>query len=149
MAQFLTKIEGILKDKYQPALSNQINLEPSPFLEMIRKEKLTNNKVKLAAPLGLNGGFGFGAEEAATPAAGEQRYVNFELDAVDMYVDIQVSNKTMVLGSTNAGAMINALDAEVNGSYAAAKWAGRRPPPRCTAPATCGKQGSPPGAPYI
>ncbi len=122
MAQFLTKIEGILKDKYQPALSNQINLEPSPFLEMIRKEKLTNNKVKLAAPLGLNGGFGFGAEEAATPAAGEQRYVNFELDAVDMYVDIQVSNKTMVLGSTNAGAMINALDAEVNGSYAAAKW---------------------------
>ncbi len=122
MPQLLTKIEGILKDKYQPALANQINIEPSPFLEMIRKEPLTNNKVRLAAPVGLNGGFGFGAEGANTPAAAEQRYLSFELDAVDMYVDIQISNKTIALGSSNASAMINALDAEIQGSYAAAKW---------------------------
>lgn len=122
MAQYLTKIESILKDKYQPALANQINIEPSPFLEMIRKENLTNNTVKLAAPVGLNGGFGFGAEAAATPKSGEQRYLNFELNAVDMYVDVQVSHKTMTLGSSNVSSMINALDAEINGSYAAAKW---------------------------
>ena len=122
MSQILTNIEGILKDKYQPALANLINIEPSPFLEMIRKEPLQNNKVRMAAPIGLNGGFGFGAEGAATPTAAEQRYLNFELNAVDMYVDMQISNKTVVLGSSNAGAMINALDAEVKGSYAAAKW---------------------------
>ena len=120
--QLLTKIEGILKDKYQPALANQINIEPSPFLEMIRKEPLTNNKVRLAAPVGLNGGFGFGAEGAATPTASEQRYLDFELEAVDMYVDIQISNKTIALGSSNVSSMINALDAEIQGSYAAAKW---------------------------
>ena len=120
--QILTKIEGILKDKYQPALANQINIEPSPFLEMIRKEPLTNNRVRIAAPIGLNGGFGFGAEGAATPAAAEQRYVDFELEAVDMYVDIQISNKTIALGSSNVSSMINALDAEIQGSYAAAKW---------------------------
>lgn len=122
MSQILTNIEGILKDKYQPALANLINIEPSPFLEMIRKEPLQNNKVRMAAPIGLNGGFGFGAEGAATPTAAEQRYLDFELNAVDMYVDMQISNKTVVLGSSNAGAMINALDAEVKGSYAAAKW---------------------------
>ena len=122
MSQILTNIEGILKDKYQPALANLINIEPSPFLEMIRKEPLQNNKVRLAAPIGLNGGFGFGEEGAATPAAAEQRYLDFELKAVDMYVDMQISNKTVVLGSTNAGSMINALDAEIKGSYAAAKW---------------------------
>ena len=60
MSQILTNIEGILKDKYQPALANLINTEPSPFLEMIRKEPLTNNKVRVAAPIGINGGFGFG-----------------------------------------------------------------------------------------
>ena len=122
MSQILTNIEGILKDKYQPALANLINIEPSPFLEMIRKEPLQNNKVRLAAPIGLNGGFGCGEEGAATPASAEQRYLDFELKAVDMYVDMQISNKTVVLGSTNAGSMINALDAEIKGSYAAAKW---------------------------
>lgn len=120
--QLLTKIEGILKDKYQPALANQINIEPTPFLEMIRKEPLTNNRVRLAAPVGLNGGFGFGAEGASTPVASEQRYLDFELEAVDMYVDIQISNKTIALGSSNVSSMINALDAEIQGSYAAAKW---------------------------
>lgn len=122
MSQILTNIEGILKDKYQPALANLINVEPSPFMEMIRKEPLQNNKVRLAAPIGLNGGFGFGAEGAATPTAAEQRYLDFELKAVDMYVDMQISNKTVVLGSSNTGSMINALDAEIKGSYAAAKW---------------------------
>ena len=122
MSQILTNIEGILKDKYQPALANLINIEPSPFLEMIRKEPLTNNKVRLAAPVGLNGGFGFGAEGLATPESSEQRYLDFEVKAVDMYVDIKVSNKTVVLGSSNTSSMINALDAEIKGSYAAAKW---------------------------
>ncbi|MBQ8350750.1 MAG: phage major capsid protein [Clostridia bacterium] len=122
MSQILTNIEGSLKDKYQPALSNLINIEPSPFLEMIRKEPLQNNKVRMAAPIGLNGGFGFGAEGASTPASAEQRYLDFELNAVDMYVDMQISNKTVVLGSSNTGSMINALDAEIKGSYAAAKW---------------------------
>ena len=122
MSQILTRIEGILKDKYQPALANLINIEPSPFLEMIRKEPLTNNKVRMAAPVGINGGFGFGAEGENTPDAGEQNYIDFELSCVDMYVDINISNKTIALGSSNQSSMINALDTEIKGSYAAAKW---------------------------
>ncbi len=122
MAQIMTQLEEILKDKYKPALANQIGTEPSPFLEKIQKSSLTNNTVKMAAPLGINGGFGFGAEGLATPKAGAQRYVQFELDAVDMYVDIQISNKTVQLASSNTGAMLNALDTEIKGSYASAKW---------------------------
>lgn len=122
MAQIITKLEAILKDKYQPALTNQIGTEPSPFLEKIKKVPLTNNTVKCAAPVGINGGFGFGAEGVSTPKAGAQRYTRFEIDAVDMYVDLQISNKTIELASRDASAMINALDSEVRGSYAAAKW---------------------------
>lgn len=122
MAQILTKLEAILKDKYQPALTNMINTEPSPFLEKIKKVPLTNNTIKCAAPVGINGGFGFGAEGVGTPKAGAQRYTRFEIDAVDMYVDLQISNKTVELASSNASSMINALDSEVSGSYAAAKW---------------------------
>ena len=122
MAQILTKLEAILKDKYQPALTNQINTEPSPFLEKIKKVALTNNTIKCAAPVGINGGFGFGAEGVGTPKAGAQRYTRFEIDAGDMYVDLQISNKTIELASSNASSMINALDSEIKGSYAAAKW---------------------------
>lgn len=122
MAQILTQLEAILKDKYQPALANQIGIEPSPFLEKIRKTPMTNNTIKMAAPIGINGGFGFGSEGLGTPKAGAQRYAQFEVDAVDMYVDIQISNKTVQLASTNAGAMLNALDTEIKGSYASAKW---------------------------
>jgi hypothetical protein len=122
MAQILTKIEQILKEQYQPALSNQIGVEPSPFLEKIQKKPLTGHTIVAAAPVGLNGGFGFGSEGVGTPKAGAQRYIRFELDSVDMYVDIQISNKTVQLASTNAAAMLNALDQEIQGSYKSARW---------------------------
>lgn len=122
MSQILTQVEAILKDKYQPALSNQISTNPSPILEKIKRVPLTNNTIKCAAPIGLNGGFGFGAEGEGTPASGAQRYAEFTLSAVDMYVDIQISNKTVQLASSNAAAMINALDSEVQGSYRSAEW---------------------------
>lgn len=122
MSQILTQVEAILKDKYQPALVNQISTCPSPLLEKIKRVPLTNNTIKCASPMGINGGFGFGAEGAATPISGAQRYVEYTLDAVDMYVDIQISNKTVQLASSNASAMINALDQEIKGSYRSAEW---------------------------
>lgn len=122
MSQNLLKISEILKNDYKPALENQIGIEPSPFLEKVKKAPLTAATIKAAAPVGINGGFGFGYEGNDTPAAGAQKYATFTLDAVDMYVDIRISDKTVKLASGNAGAMINALDGEVNGSYASAKW---------------------------
>ena len=122
MSQNLLKISEILKNDYKPALENQIGIEPSPFLERVKKVPLTANTIKSAAPIGINGGFGFGYEGTDTPAAAAQNYAAFTLDAVDMYVDIRISDKTVKLASNNAGAMINALDGEVKGSYASAKW---------------------------
>lgn len=122
MSQILTQVEAILKDQYQPALANQIATCPSPFLEKVKRIPLTNNTIRCAAPIGINGGFGFGSEGSATPISGSQRYAEFSLDAVDMYVDIQISNKTVQLASSNVSAMINALDQEVKGSYRSAEW---------------------------
>ena len=122
MSQNLLKISEILKNDYKPALENQIGIEPSPFLEKVKKVPLAANTIKAAAPIGINGGFGFGSEGNATPASAAQNYAAFSLDAVDMYVDIRVSDKTVKLASNNTGAMVNALDGEVKGSYASAKW---------------------------
>ena len=121
MSQNLNTFEKALKENYLPAWRNQLGIEPSALLGRIKKPKLTSNKIVSTAPIGLSGGFGYGAEGQATPAAGGVRVERFETTAKDMYVNIVISEKAVKLTGTS-GAMANALDTEVKGAYATAKW---------------------------
>ena len=121
--QTMQHLSAILKDAYLPAFRNQITTDPSPFMEKIRKIPLTNDVIKASAPLGLNGGFAFGAADGASaPDAGAQRYAGFTLPSKNMYVNIEITDKTVKLANTNASAMINAFDQEVRGAYNAANF---------------------------
>lgn len=121
MSQNLITFEKALKENYLPAWRNQLGIEPSALLGKIKKPKLTSNKIVASAPIGLSGGFGFGAEGQETPAAGGVRVERFETTAKDMYVNIVISEKAVKLTGTG-GAMANALDTEVKGAYETAKW---------------------------
>lgn len=121
MSQNLNTFEKALKENYLPAWRNQLGIEPSALLGKIKKPKLTSNKIVATAPIGLSGGFGYGAEGAETPAAGGVRVERFETTAKDMYVNIVISEKAVKL-TGSSGAMANALDTEVKGAYATAKW---------------------------
>lgn len=121
MSQNLLTFEKALKENYLPAWRNQLGVEPSAFLAKIKKEKLTSDKIVASAPIGLSGGFGYGAEGQATPAAGAVAMERFETRAKDMYVNIVISEKAVKL-TGSAGAMANALDTEVKGAYETAKW---------------------------
>lgn len=121
MSQNLITFEKALKENYLPAWRNQLGIEPSALLGKIKKTKLTSNKIVASAPVGLSGGFGYGVEGAATPAAGGVRVEKFETSAKDMYVNIVISEKAVKL-TGSSGAMANALDTEVKGAYATAKW---------------------------
>ena len=121
MSQNLNTFEKALKENYLPAWRNQLGIEPSALLGKINKPKLTSNKIVASAPIGLSGGFGYGAEGAETPAAGGVRVERFETTAKDMYVNIVISEKAVKL-TGSSGAMANALDTEVKGAYATAKW---------------------------
>lgn len=121
--QTMAHLSAILKDAYLPAFRNQITTDPSPFMEKIRKVPLTNDVIKASAPLGLNGGFAFGATDGGTaPDAGAQKYAGFTLPSKNMYVNIEISDKTVKLANTNASAMLNAFDQEVRGAYNAANF---------------------------
>ena len=120
-AQTLKTIEKALKDNYLPAWRNGLTTEPTPLLSKLKKVALTNNKIIASAPQGLSGGFGFGAEGHATPAAGNVMFERFETYAKDMYVNIAISAKAVRLAN-NGGAMANALDTEVKAAYETAKW---------------------------
>ena len=119
--QSIETVENALKYGYLPAFRNQITVTPSPFLEKVRKIPLVNNEIKAAAPYGLNGGFAFGSSDtSATPEAGAQGFVGFTLDSKNMYVNIEISDKAVRLGSGNASSLLSALDAEVKSAYGAA-----------------------------
>lgn len=121
MSQNLITFERALKENYLPVWNNQLGVEPSALLAKIKKVPLKGNKIVASAPIGLSGGFGFGYEGEATPAAGGVKFERFETEARDMYVNIAISAKAVRLTGTS-GAMANALDTEVKGAYETAKW---------------------------
>lgn len=119
--QNLKTFENALKEFYLPVWNNQLGIEPSPLLAKIKKEKIMSDIIVSSAPMGLSGGFGFGAEGEKTPAAGNVNFARFKTRTKDMYVNIAISEKAVSLTGT-AGAMANALDTEVKAAYEAAKW---------------------------
>jgi hypothetical protein len=121
MPQNLITFEKALKENYLPVWRNGLTTEPSPLLGKIKKVPLKSNKIVATAPVGLSGGFGFGAEGLATPAAGGVKFERFETNAKDMYVNIAISTKAVRL-TGSGGAMANALDTEVKAAYETAKW---------------------------
>lgn len=119
--QNINRCNAVLKDIYLPAVKNQISVEPAPFLSKIRKVDLYGNEVVAAAPIGFSGGFGFSKEGGATPNAGNLMYQRFKSTSKDMYVNIEISEKTIRLAK-DSGAMVNVLDREVKSAYESAKW---------------------------
>ena len=119
--QNIKTYEKALKENYLHAFRNQLGIEPSALLGKVKKVPLTSNKIVASAPIGLSGGFGFGAEGEETPAAGGVRIERFETYSKDMYTNIVISEKAIKL-TGSSGAMANALDTEVKGAYEPAKW---------------------------
>ena len=121
--QTITAIADIIKNAYLPAFENQLTTEASPFLEKIKKVPLMSNDIVASAPVGFNGGVGFGGpESAATPDSGPQLYKGFRTQAHDLYCNIEISDKAVKLASNNQGAMMNALDHEIKSAYTAAEF---------------------------
>ena len=120
-AQTLHTFEKALKENYLPVWKNQLGVEPSALLSKVKKVPLKSDKIVATAPIGLSGGFGFGAENEKTPEAGNVPFERFETRAKDMYVNICISAKAVRL-TGSGGAMANALDTEVRAAYDTAKW---------------------------
>jgi len=119
--QNIPNIEKALKNNYLPLWRNQLNTDASIIMGKVGKKPLTSDKIVAAAPLGISGGFGFGAEGQATPAAGAVQFEGFETRAKDMYCEIIISDKATELTGPG-GSMADALRAEIKGAYDAAAW---------------------------
>lgn len=116
----LAELERIAREQALPAIDNQISKEPSPFLEKIAKPALASTKIDVITGVGLNGGFGYGAETKDIPSGGGQMYEKFQLDTADMYGTIELSNKAIELGVNDKG--VNLLLNEMQGIKDSMTW---------------------------
>ena len=116
----LADLEKVAREQVLPALDNLISKEPSPLLEKIGKPTLTSSKIDVITTVGINGGFGFGAETKDIPESGGQRYERFALPTADMYGTIEISNKASTLGLGDKG--VNLLFNETQGIKDSAVW---------------------------
>ena len=122
IVQNLIRIEDILKNEYLPFLNNVINVEPSIFMEKIRKGTLTAAQGEFGARIGVGGGFGMSEEGHATPKANAPIYSKFKYTTRDGYCDIKISHKTVKLGQQNSAVLKNAVKDEIDASYETTKW---------------------------
>ena len=119
--QNLLTFEKALKENYLPVFNSLINTDPSAFLAKIKKIHLASTIIVGGAESGLSGSFGFSAEGLPTPESAPVPFSRFTLNAKDMYVNVEISQKAISL-TKSSGAMANALDTEIKAAYEAAKW---------------------------
>lgn len=122
IAQDLINVANVLRKEYLPFLNNALNVEPSPFLEKIKKSTLSASSGEYGARIGIGGGFGMSTERAATPAAYAPLYSKLTYTSKDAYNDIKISHKDIVLARDNRGALINTVQDQMDAAYEASKW---------------------------
>ena len=62
-------------------MANQLNDRASVLLANIKKVPIYSDEIKVASPVGINGGTGFSSDGGDLPSAGGQMYSNFVLGA--------------------------------------------------------------------
>lgn len=120
----LTTAQNALKDAYLVAACNQLNTKTNPLLAKIKQSSADvygKNIIKVAT-VGLNGGVGAGSETGNLPTAKENSYVQFKTTLKNLYGTIEISDKAIRATSSNNGAFIDLLNAEMEGLLTASKF---------------------------
>ena len=120
----LTSANAALKSMYLDVVSNQLNSQIHPFLSEVERtqQDVVGKLVKKLVPYGVNGGIGAGTESGSLPSVAENNYVLFETALKNLYGTIEISDKALRASSSDAGAFVNLLSAEMEGLIDSSKF---------------------------
>ncbi len=120
----LQSANAALKSMYLDVVANQLNTKVHPFLAQIEKteQDVVGKLVKKLVPYGINGGIGAGTESGSLPTAFENNYIVFETTLKNLYGTIELTDKALRASSSDAGAFVNLLSAEMEGLLDASKF---------------------------
>ena len=122
ITQDLNRIQNILLNEYLPFLNNALNVDPSIFMQKIKKGTLDASMGQFGARIGIGGGFGMSAEGQDTPDAHAPLYSKLSYTTKDAYNELRISNKAIQLGRSAKSAMIDAVKDEMDAAYEACAW---------------------------
>lgn len=124
MATNLSNADSALKTVYLEALNQQLNESVSPFLAAIEKTSnyVWGKEVNKTVIHGINGGIGAGNEDGSLPVANGNSYAKLTTSLKNLYGVIEVSDKAVRASENNAGALVNILNAEMEGLLKASKF---------------------------
>ena len=116
--------EKVLKTVYLDVVANQIDTTTSPFYNMIAKgsENVVGRDVVCPTRIGINGGIGCASDDADLPAAGNPQFLSLRAPIVNIFGNIEISDKVLRASQGNAGSFINVLNSEMESLVDAAKF---------------------------
>jgi len=121
MTQNLSNFDAALKIDYLPVIREQLNNSSILLNKVQRNERdVTGKEWRMTAHYARNSGVGAGSE-TALPTAGNQAYLNPYDTVAYNRARIQVSGPVMKASRNDKGAIIRALDSEIQGAVRDAK----------------------------
>lgn len=115
----------VLKTKYGPLLTNQLNDDTSPFYKRVErtgKYLVGGNEFVMASPIGINGGIGAIGETDALPTAGYQAYEQLKTAPKSIAGVFRITDKSWKSAQTNEDAFIRLFTSEARSLEKGTKW---------------------------
>ena len=111
----LQTAENALKNVYLGVISNQLNVAVNPLLAQIKHStsNIYGKEIRKAAPVGINGGIGAGAEDGELPLTSKTNYVQFVAQLKNLYGRLDITDKAIRATSNNISSFVNLLNDEM------------------------------------
>lgn len=119
-----TNADKVLRTVYLDVITNQLNTGTSPFFNMVEKgsEDISGKEVISPSRFGINGGIGCAGDDADLPAASPAQFLSFRAPIVNIFGNIELSDKVLRASQTTTGSFINVLNNEMESLLKAAKF---------------------------
>ena len=116
--------DKILRTVYLDVIANQLDTGTSPFFNMVNKgsEDIYGKEVVSPASFGINGGVGCADDDADLPMASSSEFLSFRAPIVNIFGNIEISDKVLRASQTTAGSVVNLLNNEMESLLKAAKF---------------------------
>ena len=120
----LRTADSALKNVYLDVIKNELNNEIDPFYSKIVKteQDIAGNSIKKLVSTGVSGGIGAGAEDGNLPIANSTNYVVLTSELRNLYGQLEISDKAIRASSSDSGAFLNLLTAEMDNLIESSKY---------------------------
>ncbi|MGN0817577.1 MAG: phage major capsid protein [Candidatus Coproplasma sp.] len=119
----LSNADAALKEYYLNAISAQLNSDVSPFFNEIEKtsQYISGKYAKCAVYNGNMNRVNGGVETAALDVDNSNSYTDITMELKNIYGGFTISDKALRASQDSSGALVNLLDAEMEGLVSDAK----------------------------